>query len=62
MIKRLIMTIRKSSNSGIFHNSREDIVTLGKAMNILIDKVNELVDANNTLVDKVKELEGRSNG
>lgn len=55
MIKKINTRIRKSNNTGLFHNSREDVAALGKEINILIDKVNELVD-------KVNELEGRSNG
>ena len=52
MIQRISSKIRPSKEGGIFHNSRQDVHTLSKVCNLLIDKVNELTD-------KVNELEGK---
>ncbi|MCM3704026.1 hypothetical protein [Paenibacillus macerans] len=49
MIKRINTRIRKSNNTSMFHNSREDVAALGKVINELIDKVNELVEKVNSL-------------
>lgn len=43
MINKLNTRMRPSSSSGIFHDSRGDVRRLGKALNIAIDKINELV-------------------
>lgn len=52
MIKKIKTKIRQSNDTGLFHNSREDVRTITKVCNELIDKVNELTD-------KVNELEVR---
>lgn len=56
VIKRINTKIRKPNDTGIFHNSREDVAVLGKVCNELIDKVNELVDKVNELENKVKKM------
>jgi hypothetical protein len=44
--------IVRSDGIGIFHDSRGDILKLTKMVNLLIDKVNELIEENNKLKDK----------
>jgi|CXWK01.1.fsa_nt_gi hypothetical protein len=39
----------KASETGLFHDSRGDVRKLAKVVNMLVDKVNELVDENNRL-------------
>ncbi|MSU01910.1 hypothetical protein [Tissierella pigra] len=56
MIKELNIGIRKSSSTGIFHDSREDVRRLGKALNIAIDKINELVEIVNEQETEIREL------
>lgn len=48
-IEKIKLRIIKPDDTGMFHDSRKDSRTLGKAINMLIDKVNELVEANNQL-------------
>lgn len=52
MIKPIKIRMRKSSDSGIFHNSREDCQVLMKVCNELVAKVNELTDEVNRLSEK----------
>lgn len=52
MISKLKINIVRTSDSGIFHDSRKDIRTLASCINQLVSKVNELVDENN----KLKEI------
>lgn len=47
MIERITKKIRKVDNNGIFHDSRHDVAELAKMINILVDKVNEIVDVVN---------------
>jgi predicted transcriptional regulator len=39
-----INTRIKLNKTGLFHNSREDVASLSKVCNLLINKVNELTD------------------
>jgi len=41
--------LRPSGGSGIFHDSREDVRRIAKVVNLLIDKMNELIEENNEL-------------
>ncbi|MGG0667782.1 hypothetical protein ABE073_04550 [Lederbergia citrisecunda] len=52
MIKKINSKIRRSNNGGIFHDSRQDVATLTRVCNELIDKVNELTDKVNELSSK----------
>ena len=52
MVKKIKTRIRKSSNPGIFHDSRGDIAIISKVCTELIDKVNELVEEVNELKAK----------
>lgn len=51
MIKPINIKLRKPQNPGIFHDSRGDSEKLREVCNILIDKVNELVEKVNKLED-----------
>ena len=44
---KIEIKIKPTSTVGVFHDSRKDIHTLTKVVNILIHKVNELVEENN---------------
>lgn len=48
--------LQKSSESGLFHDSRKDVRLLTKVCNALVDKVNELVKDNNDLRKKLNDL------
>jgi hypothetical protein len=54
MIKPLKLRVRKSGESGVFHNSKQDVATLTKVCNQLIDKVNELTNKVNRLSETKK--------
>lgn len=45
-MKRIELKLKESDGIGIFHDSRGDIKKLAKVINLLIIKVNELVDEN----------------
>ena len=49
MAEKLKIKIGKSDRCGLIHDSRQDIRTLSKVCNELIEKVNELVDEINEL-------------
>jgi hypothetical protein len=42
-MNKLKIKIRQAQDTGIFHNSREDVRRLAKVVNVCIDKINELV-------------------
>lgn len=58
MIDKLSFNIRTSGNRGIFHDSREDVRTLTKALNRSIDKINELVEVVNKQNKEIEALKG----
>lgn len=60
-IERIKTKIRKTDSIGMFHDSRSDVRILAKLVNTLIDKVNELTDANNDLQDKLDRLSVNDN-
>jgi hypothetical protein len=47
-MKKLDIKITQSGG-GLLHDSRQDVRTLGKVVNILIEKINDLIDEVNTL-------------
>lgn len=51
----------RNVGEGVFHNSREDCRTLAKACNILLEKVDDLVDEVNRLDKIVQEYEEANN-
>ncbi len=46
-ISKIKKRLRQTSGSSLFHDSRSDVRELKEAVNMLIDKVNELVEAQN---------------
>lgn len=57
MINELDLHI-KNNSSGFFHDSREDVRTLSKAINIIVEKINDcIVTLNNLEKDLKKEKE-----
>ena len=52
---KIKIKVKRSSESGIFHDSRKDIMILGEIVNLLIDKVNELIDENNKLKNQASK-------
>jgi hypothetical protein len=49
MVEKIKIRCVKPDESGLFHDSRGDARKLAKMVNLLVDKVNELVDENNRL-------------
>jgi len=52
MIKKLDIKVNLTTG-GLFHDSRADARLLGKCVNALIQKVNELIVQNNELKKKI---------
>lgn len=48
-MEKISFKIIKPDEMGIFHDSRKDVRTLAKVVNLLIDKVNTLIEENNKL-------------
>jgi len=48
-MEKIKLRVVKSSETGLFHDTRGDVRKLSQVVNTLIDKVNELVDENNRL-------------
>jgi ligand-binding SRPBCC domain-containing protein len=44
MIKRITKKLRKTGDIWLFHNSKDDVVELAKMINIIVDKLNEIID------------------
>jgi hypothetical protein len=51
-IEPLNNRLRRSGSHGIFHDTRQDVATLMLANNLLVDKVNELVEEVNSLSNR----------
>lgn len=56
MIKEITKRLRRSGNTGLFHDSRKDVLTITEHNNILQEKINELVKAVNRQDKEIKEL------
>ena len=56
MIKEITKRLRRAGNTGLFHDSRKDVLTITEHNNILQEKINELVKAVNRQDKEVKEL------
>ena len=56
MIKEITKRLRRSGNTGLFHDSRKDVLTITEHNNILQGKINELVKAVNRQDKEIKEL------
>ena len=55
MINELDLHI-KNNSSGFFHDSREDVRTLSKAINIIVEKINDCIVTLNNLEKELKDL------
>lgn len=53
-ITHLKIKIRPSDGYGIFHDSRGDVAKLAEAVNILIEKQNEVIETMNSLIESKK--------
>jgi hypothetical protein len=51
-IEPLKIKISPSDSRGIFHDSRRDVKILGDALNVIIKKQNEIIQAINILIDR----------
>lgn len=51
-IDPLKIKIRHSLGQGFFHDSRGDVANLAKAINAMVEKQNEIIQAVNKLIDK----------
>ncbi len=49
-IKKIDFSLKKKTDSSLISNTKEDVKTLAKSVNILIKKINELIDSNNKLL------------
>lgn len=56
MIKEITKRLRRSGNTGLFHDSRKDVLTITEHNNILQEKINELVTAVNRQAKELEEL------
>ena len=56
MIKEITKRLRRSGNTGLFHDSRKDVLTITEHNNILQEKINELVTVVNRQDKEIKEL------
>ena len=52
-IKKLNLHINTNQDSGIFHDSRKDVNTLGKVLRLATQKIDELVEEVNQLKDDI---------
>lgn len=52
ILKKINIKVNPTEERGIFHDSRKDVKTISKALNICIDKINELVTEYNLLFQK----------
>lgn len=50
-IERMKIKLKTPENTGIFHDSRSDVKTIMQALNAIISKQNEIVEAVNILID-----------
>jgi len=57
-MEKLKLNLRITSDKGMFHDSRADSRLLMKCVNIIVEKLNEVIDENNKLKEiiKIKEL------
>lgn len=59
-MNKLNLPLRRTSDPGLFHDSRKDVVMLMRVVNAIHDKVNELIDENESLKQEVSELKRSS--
>ena len=55
-MKRLDLTLRVTSDRGMFHDSRADSRLIMKCVNTIVSKLNEVIDENNKLKQEIESL------
>lgn len=60
-MEKLNIRLKKTSESGIFHDSRADSRLFMMVFNKLHDKVNELIDENEKIKNELNELKYKNN-
>jgi len=53
-MKKLYLKLRKTSDSGLFHDSRKDSRLLMQSINLIVEKLNEVIEENNKLKEIIK--------
>lgn len=59
MIKKLNLSLRRTSETGLFHDSRKDARLLMDFCNKMSDKIDELIEANNKLESEIQNLKAK---
>jgi hypothetical protein len=54
-MKKIKQKLIRTSESGLFHDSRKDVRLISQVVNNLIDTVNELIDENEKLKKLISE-------
>lgn len=54
-MQKLNLKLKQSANTGIFHDSRADSKLLMKSINLIVDKLNEVIEENNKLKEIIKQ-------
>lgn len=55
-MRKLDLSLRRTSEPSLFHDTRADVRLLMKVINAIHDKVNELIDENEELKEQIEEL------
>lgn len=55
-IQKINKTVKKPDSIGIFHDTRKDAKVIRYVLNILINKVDELIESNNELHKELTKL------
>lgn len=51
-MEKMKFKLKQSSGVGIFHDSRADVRSLSKVINLIIDKMDEIIEEINNLKEK----------
>jgi len=57
---KLKLPLRRTSEPGLFHDSRADVKLLMRVVNAIHDKVNELIDENEELKEQIELLKNKN--
>lgn len=58
-MEKITWKLQKPDGIGILHDSRADAKVLKKAVNLLIDKINELIEENTVLKGQIADLQNK---
>ncbi len=53
-MKKLDLKLRKTIDSGLLHDSRKDSRLLMQCINLIVEKLNEVIEENNKLKEIIK--------